>query len=127
MYPGLTHGAYSAIHAAGTPEQKDLYLPKLASFQWGRDHEFDRAAVRYGPCSLPAHKRRSHEADGTYKNLRPKDLDFLGQEHDLTENIVHLVLARIEGAPAGHPGHQPVHRAGSSSPMRMATPARAIR
>ena len=35
MYPGLTHGAYSAILAGGSQEQKDLYLPKLASFEWG--------------------------------------------------------------------------------------------
>jgi alkylation response protein AidB-like acyl-CoA dehydrogenase len=101
MYPGLTHGAYSAIKAGGSQAQKDLYLPKLASFQWGGTMNLtephcgtDLGLLR--TKAVPA-------GDGTYR-ITGQKIWISGGEHDLTENIVHLVLARIEGAPAGTRG-----------------------
>jgi len=101
MYPGLTHGAYSAILAGGTEAQKQLYLPKLASFQWGGTMNLtepqcgtDLGLIR--TKAVPA-------GDGSYR-ISGQKIWISGGEHDLTENIVHLVLARIEGAPAGTRG-----------------------
>ena len=101
MYPGLTHGAYSAIHAAGTPVQKDLYLPKLAAFQWGGTMNLTESH-----CGTDLGLLRTKavpQGDGTYK-ISGQKIWISGGEQDLTENIVHLVLARIEGAPAGTRG-----------------------
>ena len=101
MYPGLTHGAYSAILVGGSEAQKQLYLPKLASFQWGGTMNLtepqcgtDLGLIR--TKAVPAE-------DGTYR-ISGQKIWISGGEHDLTENIVHLVLARIEGAPAGTRG-----------------------
>ena len=101
MYPGLTHGAYSAILAAGTPEQKDLYLPKLASFQWGGT--MNLTEPHCGTDLGLLRTKAVPQADGTYK-ISGQKIWISGGEQDLTENIVHLVLARIEGAPAGTRG-----------------------
>jgi hypothetical protein len=101
MYPGLTHGAYSAILAGGSEAQKQLYLPKLAAFEWGGTMNLtephcgtDLGLLR--TKAVPA-------GDGTYR-ISGQKIWISGGEHDLTENIVHLVLARIEGAPAGTRG-----------------------
>ncbi|HWA61591.1 MAG TPA: acyl-CoA dehydrogenase C-terminal domain-containing protein [Caulobacteraceae bacterium] len=101
MYPGLTHGAYSAILNGGSDEQKALYLPRLASGQWGGTMNLtephcgtDLGLLR--TKAVPA-------GDGTYR-ISGQKIWISGGEHDLTENIVHLVLARIEGAPAGTRG-----------------------
>lgn len=101
MYPGLTHGAYSAIFAAGTPEQKDLYLPKLASFQWGGT--MNLTEPHCGTDLGLLRTKAVPQADGTYK-ISGQKIWISGGEQDLTENIVHLVLARIEGAPMGTRG-----------------------
>ena len=101
MYPGLTHGAYSAIHNGGSPAQKALYLPKLASGQWSGTMNLTEphAGTDLGLLRTKA----VPQGDGTYKITGQKIFISAG-EHDLTENIVHLVLARIEGAPAGTKG-----------------------
>jgi alkylation response protein AidB-like acyl-CoA dehydrogenase len=98
MYPGLTHGAYSAIHAGGSDEQKALYLPKLASGQWGGTMNLtepqcgtDLGLIRTKAAPAP---------DGSYR-ISGQKIWISSGEHDLAENIIHLVLARIEGAPAG--------------------------
>jgi len=98
MYPGLTHGAYSAILAGGSDAQKDLYLPKLASGEWGGTMNLtepqcgtDLGLIR--TKAVPA-------GDGTYK-ISGQKIWISSGEHDLAPNIVHLVLARIEGAPEG--------------------------
>ena len=101
MYPGLTHGAYSAILAGGTQEQKDLYLPKLASFEWGGT--MNLTEPQCGTDLGLLRTKAVPQADGTYK-ISGQKIWISGGEHDLTENIVHLVLARIEGAPAGTRG-----------------------
>ena len=101
MYPGLTHGAYSAILEGGTDAQKALYLPKLASGQWGGTMNLTEphAGTDLGLLRTKA----VAQIDGTYK-ISGQKIWISGGEHDLAENIVHLVLARIEGAPAGTRG-----------------------
>jgi alkylation response protein AidB-like acyl-CoA dehydrogenase len=101
MYPGLTHGAYSAILAAGSQDQKGLYLPKLASFQWGGT--MNLTEPHCGTDLGLLRTKAVPQADGTYK-ISGQKIWISGGEQDLTENIVHLVLARIEGAPAGTRG-----------------------
>ena len=101
MYPGLTHGAYSAILAGGSQAQKDLYLPKLASFQWGGT--MNLTEPHCGTDLGLLRTKAVPQADGSYK-LSGQKIWISGGEQDLTENIVHLVLARIEGAPQGTRG-----------------------
>ncbi|MET0273181.1 MAG: acyl-CoA dehydrogenase C-terminal domain-containing protein [Phenylobacterium sp.] len=101
MYPGLTHGAYSAILAGGSQEQKDLYLPKLASFQWGGT--MNLTEPHCGTDLGLLRTKAVPQADGTYR-ISGQKIWISGGEQDLTENIVHLVLARIEGAPMGTRG-----------------------
>jgi len=98
MYPGLTHGAYSAILEGGSDEQKALYLPKLASAQWGGT--MNLTEPQCGTDLGLLRTKAVPQADGSYA-ISGQKIWISGGEHDLTENIVHLVLARIEGAPAG--------------------------
>lgn len=101
MYPGLSQGAYHSLQAHGDAEQKALYLPKLASGVWtgtmnltephcGTDLGLLRCAAE--ACD-----------DGSYRITGTKIFISSG-EHDLAENIVHLTLARMNGAPAGVKG-----------------------
>jgi alkylation response protein AidB-like acyl-CoA dehydrogenase len=101
MYPGLTHGCYSAILEAGSPEQKELYLPKLASFQWAGT--MNLTEPHCGTDLGLLRTKAVPQADGSYK-ITGQKIWISGGEQDLTENIIHLVLARIEGAPAGTRG-----------------------
>ena len=101
MYPGLTHGAYSAILAGGDQAQKDLYLPKLASFQWGGTMNLTEPHCGTDLGLLRA--KAVPQPDGSYR-ISGQKIWISGGEQDLTENIIHLVLARIEGAPAGTRG-----------------------
>jgi alkylation response protein AidB-like acyl-CoA dehydrogenase len=101
MYPGLTHGAYSAILAGGSDAQKDLYLPKLASGQWGGT--MNLTEPHCGTDLGLLRTKAVPNGDGTYK-ISGQKIWISGGEHDLTENIIHLVLARIEGAPMGTRG-----------------------
>jgi hypothetical protein len=98
MYPGLTHGAYSAILEGGTPEQKALYLPKLASARWGGT--MNLTEPQCGTDLGLLRTKAVPQGDGSY-SITGQKIWISGGEHDLTENIVHLVLARIEGAPGG--------------------------
>ncbi len=101
MYPGLTHGCYSAIHVGGSDAQKDLYLPKLASFQWAGT--MNLTEPHCGTDLGLLRTKAVPQGDGTYR-ISGQKIWISGGEQDLTENIVHLVLARIEGAPAGTRG-----------------------
>jgi alkylation response protein AidB-like acyl-CoA dehydrogenase len=98
MYPGLTHGAYTALLAAGTPEQKALYLPKLASGEWGGT--MNLTEPQCGTDLGLLRTKAVPQGDGSYR-ISGEKIWISSGEHDLTDNIVHLVLARIEGAPAG--------------------------
>jgi alkylation response protein AidB-like acyl-CoA dehydrogenase len=101
MYPGLTHGAYAAIEAGGSQAQKELYLPKLASCQWGGT--MNLTEPQCGTDLGLIRTKAVPQADGTYKITGQKIWISAG-EHDMAENIIHLVLARIEGAPEGVKG-----------------------
>jgi len=101
MYPGLTHGAYEALHAHGTPEQKKVYLPKLTSGQWT-----GTMCLTEPHCGSDLGLLRTKAepvGDGRYQISGTKIFISSG-EHDLAENIIHLVLARLPGAPEGTKG-----------------------
>jgi alkylation response protein AidB-like acyl-CoA dehydrogenase len=101
MYPGLTHGAYDCLAAHGTPAQKALYLPKLVSGEWT-----GTMCLTEPHCGTDLGMLRSRaepQADGSYKITGTKIFISSG-EHDLTTNIVHLVLARLPEAPMGTKG-----------------------
>jgi len=98
MYPGLTHGAYSAILEGGTPAQKQLYLPKLVSGDWGGT--MNLTEPHCGTDLGLLRTKAVPQDDGSYR-ISGQKIWISGGEHDLADNIVHLVLARIEGAPAG--------------------------
>jgi hypothetical protein len=113
MYPGLSHAAYEALHAHGTPEQKSLYLPKLTSGQWT-----GTMCLTEPHCGTDLGLLRSKAEpilDGSGNGSAAASYRITGQkifisagEHDLAENIVHLVLARLHDpenpAPAGNKG-----------------------
>ncbi|MCI3180018.1 acyl-CoA dehydrogenase [Caulobacter sp. CCUG 60055] len=101
MYPGLTHGNYSAILVGGSDEQKALYLPKLATAEWGGT--MNLTEPHCGTDLGLLRTKAVPQADGSYR-ITGQKIWISGGEHDLAENIVHLVLARIEGAPAGVKG-----------------------
>ena len=101
MYPGLAHGAYSAIHTGGSDVQKDLYLPKMVSGEW--TGTMNLTEPHCGTDLGLLRTKAVPQADGSYRITGQKIWISAG-EHDLADNIVHLVLARIEGAPAGVKG-----------------------
>ncbi|MBB1651316.1 MAG: acyl-CoA dehydrogenase C-terminal domain-containing protein [Delftia acidovorans] len=104
MYPGLSHGAYEALHVHGTEEQKKLYLPKLTSGEWT-----GTMCLTEPHCGTDLGLLRTKAEpvagapEGTYKITGNKIFISAG-EHDFTDNIVHLVLARLPDAPAGSKG-----------------------
>ena len=101
MYPGLSHGAYEALLAHGTDEQKKTYLPKLVSGQWT-----GTMCLTEPHCGTDLGLLRTKaepQGDGTYKITGNKIFISAG-EHDVAENIVHLVLARLPDAPKGSKG-----------------------
>ena len=101
MYPGLTQGAIAALLAHGSPEQKATYLPKMVAGEWTGTMNLTEphCGTDLGLLRTKAVK----QADGSYKITGTKIFISAG-EHDLAENIIHLVLARIEGAPEGTKG-----------------------
>jgi alkylation response protein AidB-like acyl-CoA dehydrogenase len=99
MYPGLSAGAYRAIHAHGSEQQKRTFLPPLVDGSWS-----GTMCLTEPQCGtdLGQIRTRAEPAgkDGVYKITGTKIFISAG-EHDLTDNIVHLVLARIVGGPPG--------------------------
>jgi alkylation response protein AidB-like acyl-CoA dehydrogenase len=101
MYPGLTHGAYAALHAHGTEAQKKTYLHKMTSGEW-----LGTMCLTESHCGTDLGLMRSKaapQADGTYKISGEKIFISAG-ENDMAANIIHLVLARLPEAPAGIKG-----------------------
>lgn len=101
MYPGLSHGAYECLHEHGSPEQKKLYLPKLASGEWT-----GTMCLTEAHCGTDLGMLRSKaepQVDGSYKITGGKIFISAG-EQDMSANIIHLVLARLPGAPEGSKG-----------------------
>ena len=101
MYPGLSHGAYECLHAHGTDEQKKIYLEKLVSGEWT-----GTMCLTEPHCGtdLGLLKTKAEPtANGTYQITGTKIFISSG-EHDMSHNIVHLVLARLPDAPKGTKG-----------------------
>lgn len=101
MYPGLSHGAYNAIEQHGTDDQKALYLPKLVDGTWT-----GTMCLTEPHCGTDLgliRTRAEPDGKGGYKISGTKIFISAG-EHDLADNIIHLVLARLPDAPAGTKG-----------------------
>jgi alkylation response protein AidB-like acyl-CoA dehydrogenase len=101
MYGGLTMGATAALLVHGKPEQKAIFLPKMVTGEWTGTMNLTEphCGTDLGLLRTKAVK----QDDGSYKISGTKIFISAG-EHDLADNIIHLVLARIEGAPAGIKG-----------------------
>jgi len=101
MYPGLTHGAYAALHAHGTDSQKQTYLPKMTSGEWTGS-----MCLTEPHCGTDLGLMRTKaqdQGDGSYRISGTKIFISAG-EHDMADNIIHLVLARLSDAPPGIKG-----------------------
>jgi alkylation response protein AidB-like acyl-CoA dehydrogenase len=101
LYPGLTHGAYQAIASHATDELKDTYLPKMVNGEWS-----GTMCLTEAHCGTDLGMLRTRavpQANGSYRISGSKIFISAG-EHDLTDNIIHLVLARLPDAPRGTRG-----------------------
>src|ERR1700730_661574 len=101
MYPGLTQGAIAVLLTHGTPDQKSLYVPKMTAGEWTGTMNLTESQC--GTDLGLIRTKAVPQPDGSYKITGTKIFISSG-EHDLAANIVHLVLARIEGAPDGTRG-----------------------
>jgi len=101
MYPALSQGAIAALLTHGTAEQKSLYVPKMVAGEW--TGTMNLTEPQCGTDLGLIRTKAVRQPDGSYKITGTKIFISAG-EHDLAENIVHLVLARIEGAPEGTRG-----------------------
>ncbi len=100
MYQGLTHGAYSALRAHGTAEQKAYYLPKLASCEWTGTMNLTEPQ-----CGTDLGLIRTRaEAEGEAWRITGTKIFISAGDHDMAENIVHLVLAKAPGGGEGTRG-----------------------
>jgi alkylation response protein AidB-like acyl-CoA dehydrogenase len=101
MYPGLSHGAMNTIQTHGTDEQKELYLSRLTEGTWT-----GTMCLTEPQCGTDLGQVKTKAIpndDGTYNIVGTKIFISAG-EHDLTDNIIHIVLARLPGAPEGTRG-----------------------
>ncbi|MEM9839948.1 MAG: acyl-CoA dehydrogenase family protein, partial [Pseudomonadota bacterium] len=101
MYPGLAAGAWRAIHAAASDEQKEMYLPKMTTGEW--TGTMNLTEPQCGTDLGLIRTKAVPQGDGTYK-ISGQKIWISAGEHDMADNIIHLVLARIEGAPEGIKG-----------------------
>ncbi|WP_370276171.1 acyl-CoA dehydrogenase C-terminal domain-containing protein [Roseovarius indicus] len=101
MYQGLTHGAASAILAHGSDQQKETYLPKMASCDW--TGTMNLTEPHCGTDLGLMRTKAEPQDDGSYKITGQKIFISSG-EHDMADNIIHLVLAKIPGGPEGIKG-----------------------
>ena len=101
MFHGLTHGAASAILTHGTEDQKDMYLPKMASCNW--TGTMNLTEPQCGTDLGLMRTKAELNKDGTFSITGQKIFISAG-EHDMAENIIHLVLAKIPGGPDGIKG-----------------------
>ncbi|HZH04676.1 MAG TPA: acyl-CoA dehydrogenase family protein, partial [Myxococcaceae bacterium] len=101
MYPALTYGAADLVAECGTPEQVKKYAETMFNGGWGGTMCLTEphAGSDVGAASTTARRN----ADGTYQ-VRGTKIYISGGDHDLAENVVHMVLARVEGAPPGTKG-----------------------
>ena len=101
MYQGLTHGAINALLAHATPEQKDLYLPKMTSLEW--TGTMNLTEPHCGTDLGLIRTKAAPQDDGSYKITGQKIFISAG-DHDMSENVIHLVLAKAPGGGAGTKG-----------------------
>ncbi|SLN42331.1 acyl-CoA dehydrogenase C-terminal domain-containing protein [Pseudooctadecabacter jejudonensis] len=101
MYPGLTHGNMAAILAHGTEEQKQTYLPKMATGEWSGT--MNLTEPHCGTDLGLMRTKAEPQDDGTYK-ISGQKIWISAGEHEMSENIIHLVLAKIPGGPDGVKG-----------------------
>jgi alkylation response protein AidB-like acyl-CoA dehydrogenase len=101
LCPLLTDGAIEALLTAGTPEQQQMYIPKMIDGTW--TGTMNLTEPQAGSDLALVRTRAEPQPDGTYKIFGTKIFITFG-EHDMAENIVHLVLARVAGAPEGVKG-----------------------
>src|SRR6056297_821296 len=101
MYQGLTHGAYNAIHAHGSDAQKQMYLPKMVTCEWGGT--MNLTEPHCGTDLGLIRTKAEPSGDDTYKITGQKIWISAG-EHDMCDNIIHLVLAKLPDAPEGVKG-----------------------
>jgi alkylation response protein AidB-like acyl-CoA dehydrogenase len=101
MYPGLTHGAYEAIHAWGDAAQKQTYLPKMVTGEW--TGTMNLTEPHCGTDLGLIRTKAEPQADGSFRITGTKIFISAG-EHDMSDNIIHLVLAKIPGGPEGIKG-----------------------
>lgn len=101
MYPGLTHGCYEGLNANASEELKAIYCPKLATGEWGGT--MNLTEPQCGTDLGLIRTKAVPNGDGSY-NITGQKIWISSGEHDFTDNIIHLVLARIEGAPEGIKG-----------------------
>jgi alkylation response protein AidB-like acyl-CoA dehydrogenase len=101
LYQGLSHGAMKMLEEIGTKEQKEIYLKKMYSGEWAGTMLLTEAGAGSDVGALESTAKKND--DGTY-SITGNKIFISGGDQDLTENIIHPVLARIEGAPAGTRG-----------------------
>jgi acyl-CoA dehydrogenase len=101
MYQGLTHGAYNAIHAHGSEAQKQTYLPRMVSCEWGGT--MNLTEPHCGTDLGLIRTKAVPQDDGTYR-LTGQKIWISAGEHDMVDNIIHLVLAKLPDAPEGVKG-----------------------
>jgi len=101
MYQGLTHGAYSAIWFHGTDDQKQTYLPKLTTCEW--TGTMNLTEPHCGTDLGLMRTKAEPQEDGTFRISGQKIFISAG-DHDMADNIIHLVLAKIPGGPDGVKG-----------------------
>jgi acyl-CoA dehydrogenase len=101
MYQGLTHGAYNAIHAHGSDDQKQTYLPKMVSCEW--TGTMNLTEPHCGTDLGLIRTKAEPQDDGTYR-ISGQKIWISSGEHDMADNIIHLVLAKIPGGPDGVKG-----------------------
>ena len=101
MYPGLTHGAVASLLVKGSPEQQAKYVPKMVSGEWGGT--MNLTEPQCGTDLGLIRTRAEPQSDGSYAITGTKIFISAG-EHDLTSNIIHLVLAKTPGAPDSSKG-----------------------
>ena len=106
LCPLLTQGAIEAVLAHGTEEQKETYLGKLVSGEWTGTMNLTEPQAG---SDLSAVKTRA-KPEGDHYLISGQKIYITYGDHDMTENIIHLVLARLPDAPEGGQGYFPVHR-----------------
>jgi alkylation response protein AidB-like acyl-CoA dehydrogenase len=101
LYHGLTHAAYTAIYKHGSEQQKQTYLPKLVSCEWGGTMNLTESQCG---TDLGLIRTKAEPRDNGSYGITGEKIFISAGEHDLTENIIHLVLARTPDAPEGTKG-----------------------